>query len=160
MTTPIGAVPASSITAARAWIFTHLQTTLTPDPTSPTSELLVADGDPGPYQPDDIVSVGEVHQTYAPESGVGSGGPGWLREEYQLHITVDVYRGGDNPAGTFARARALADLVVAVVRSDPSLGGAVDRARPAGAAHTTGWDDEHRGRHVSIDLTIDCLKII
>ncbi|AUG78093.1 hypothetical protein CFP65_3293 [Kitasatospora sp. MMS16-BH015] len=160
MTTPLGAIPASSITAARAWILARLQAVLTPDPASPSSELLVCDGGPGPYQPDDIVSLGDTHQTYAPESGVGSGGAGWLREDYQLHITVDVYRGGDNPDATFARARTLADLVVAVVRSDPSLGGAVDRARPATAAHSTGWDEAHSGRHVEIDLTVDCLKTI
>ncbi|MEY9944889.1 hypothetical protein [Kitasatospora sp. GAS1066B] len=153
-------IPTSSIPAARTWLYAQLLATLTPDPLSTTSQLLVCLDEPGPFQPDDIVSVGEVHQTYSPESGVGSGGPGWLREDYQLHITVDVFRGGDDPAGVFARARLLADQVVAVVRADPSLGGAVDRARPASASHTAGWDDEHRGRHVSIDLVVDCLKTL
>ncbi|MFJ2575968.1 hypothetical protein [Kitasatospora aureofaciens] len=160
MTTPIGVIPASSIPAVRAWLLAQLQANLTADPLSKSSELLVCLDEPGPYQPDDIVSIGEVHQTYSPESVVGSGGAGWLREDYQLHVTVDVYRGGDDPAGTFLRARALADLVVAVVRSDPSIGGAVDRARPTSATHTASWDDEHRGRHVSIDIVVDCLKTL
>lgn len=155
MTTPIGDIPASSIPAARAWILSGVQTQLALD-----KGVLVCLDEPGPYQPDDIISIGDVHQTYSPESAVGSGGPHWLREDYTITVTIDVYRGGDDPAGSFARARQLADLVVAVVRSDPSLGGAVDRGRPGVATHTSAWDDDHKGRHVVIELGIDCLKTL
>lgn len=155
MTTPIGDIPASSIPGARAWLLAGLQAQI-PE----SSGALVCLDVPGPYEPDEIVCVGEVQQTYSPESVVGSGGPGWLREDYTVTVTVDVYRGGDDASGTFLRARQLADLVVAVVRSDPSLGGAVDRARPSTASHTAGWDDEHKGRHVVIELGIDCLKTL
>lgn len=155
MTTPIGDIPASSIPAARNWILAGLQTQLASD-----TAVLVCLDTPGPYQPDDIVSVGDVQQTYSPEQTVGSGGPGWLREDYTVTVTVDVYRGGDDPASTFARARQLADLVVAVVRSDPSLGGAVQRARPGSVQHTSEWDDDHKGRHVVIEIGIECLTLL
>ncbi|AEW94597.1 MULTISPECIES: hypothetical protein [Streptomycetaceae] len=160
MTTPVGQIPASSIPAARAYLLAQIQANTTADPASPSSELLVCLDEPGPYQPDDIISIGDVHQTYSPEATVGSGGSHWLLETYTITITVDVYRGGDDPAGVFSRARSLADLVVAVVRSDPSLGGAVDRGRPGGVTHEVRWDDEHKGRHCVIEIAIECLKTL
>lgn len=154
MTTPIGNIPNSSITAARNWILAGVQANIS------DASVLVCLDSPGPYQPDDIVSVGDVHQQYDPANVVGNGGAHWLTESYTVTVTVDVFRGGDDAAGAFLRARTLADLVVAVVRSDPSLGGAVDRARPASAAHSGEWDDEHQGRHSVIEIGIDCLKTL
>ncbi|MEV5953730.1 hypothetical protein AB0M11_08125 [Streptomyces sp. NPDC051987] len=155
MTTPIGNIPASSIPAARTWIFQGLQTQL-----AGVQNILVCLDEPGPYQPDDIISVGDVHQQYSPESVVGSGGSHWLREDYTITVTVDVYRGGDDAAAVFARARQLADLVVAVVRSDPSLGGAVDRGKPGTVQHTSGWSEDHKGRQAVVEIGIDCLKTL
>lgn len=155
MTTPIGNIPASSIPAARSWILAGLQAQLASSP-----KVLVCLDDPGPNQPDDIVSVGDVTQTYSPESTVGTGGPGWLREDYTITVTVDCFRGGDVASEVFAAARTLADLVVAVVRSDPSLGGAVARARPGTVQHAGEWDEEHMGRHVVIDVGVDCMKTL
>jgi hypothetical protein len=158
MTTPIGDIPASSIPAARTWIFDGIQAQLAAE-----TAVLVCLDEPGPYQPDQIICVGDVHQQYNPENVVGSGGAYWLREDYTITVLVDVYRGGDEPAQAFARARQLADLVVAVVRSDPSLGGAVDRAKPGMAQHTSGWaEDSHgaSGRQTVIEIGIDCLKTL
>lgn len=154
MTTPVGDIPASSIPAARTWIFDGVQAQIT-DPA-----VLVCLDEPGPYLPDDIICVGDVHQQYSPESVVGSGGSHWLREDYTITVTVSVFRGGDDAAGVFARARQLADLVVAVVRSDPSLGGAVDRGKPGTAQHTSGWTEDHKGRMTEIEIGIDCLKTL
>lgn len=163
MTTPIGNIPSSSVPAALAWLLAGLQANIAPDPAA--DGLLVCLGEPGTYQPMDIVYLGDVHQTYAPQSTVGSGGPQWLREDYQVTVTVDCYRGGDDQLAVLTRARAIADLVVATVRSDPSLGGAVDRAKPASAVHTYGWapaDDQHAagGRRAEIVIVIDCLKTL
>ncbi|MET7982524.1 hypothetical protein [Streptomyces sp. NPDC005281] len=155
MTTPIGDIPASSIPAARMWIFNGLTAQL-----ADSKGVLVCLDGPGTYQPDEIINIGDVHQQYSPENTVGSGGAYWLREDYTITVTVDVYRGGDDPVGTFARARALADLVVAVVRSDPSLGGAVDRGKPGSATHTNGWTEDHKGRQAVIEIGIDCLKTL
>jgi hypothetical protein len=155
VTTPIGDIPASSIPAARTWIFNGLQMQL-----AGAENLLVCLDEPGTFQPDDIISVGEVHQQYSPENVVGSGGPYWLREDYTITVTVDCFRGGDDPVTVFARARQLADLVVAVVRSDPSLGGAVDRGKPGTVTHTSGWSEDHKGRQTVIEIGIDCLKTL
>jgi hypothetical protein len=155
MTTPIGNIPASSIPAARTWIFNGLQTQL-----ASVKNVLVCLDEPGTFQPDDIICVGDVHQQYNPESVVGSGGAYWLREDYTITVTVDVYRGGDDAATVFARGRQLADLVVAVVRSDPSLGGAVDRGKPGTVQHTSGWSEDHKGRQSVVEIGIDCLKTL
>jgi len=164
MTTPINQIPASSIPAARSYLFTQLQALLTADTTDANASLLVCMDGPSTDIPEDVVSVGDVHQTYSPESNVGSGGSHWLREDYTITVEIQVVRGTDDSTVTFARARALADLVIALVRSDPSLGGAVDRARPAAVTHETGWAKDQSGqtigRHTSIDIGIDCLKTL
>ncbi|MGW1892143.1 hypothetical protein ACWCP6_18065 [Streptomyces sp. NPDC002004] len=155
MSTPIEDIPSSSIPAARSWILAGIQAQL-----ATSKGVLVCLDEPGTYQPDEIVSVGDVHQQYSPENVVGSGGAYWLREDYTITVIVDVFRGGDDPAAVFARARQLADVVVAVVRSDPSLGGAVDRAKPASVQHTSGWTEDHKGRQTVIEIGIDCLKTL
>lgn len=155
MTTPIEDIPASSIPAARAWILAGVQAQL-----ADQTDVLVCLDEPGPNLPDDIVCVGEVEQTYGPLDIVGSGGRLWLTEEYSVTVTVSVFRGGDDAVGVFLRARQLADLVVAVVRSDPSLGGAVDRGRPGRASHSSNWTEDHTGRLCEIELSIDCLKAL
>jgi hypothetical protein len=155
VSTPIGDIPASSIPAARTALLAGLQEQLAGQP----AVLVCLDG-PGTNLPDEIVSVGEVRQTYSPQSTVGSGGPGWLREDYTITVTVAVYRGGDDATAVFLRAQQLTDLVAAVVRADPSLGGIVDRARPATAEYTAGWSDDHSGRNVLVDIGIDCMNTL
>lgn len=152
MTTPIADIPASSIPAARGYLFDNLSAQLLG-----VGNLLVCYDEPGPNLPDDIICVGEVQQTYSPEQTVGSGGRFWLREDYTITVTVSVYRGGDDALGVFARARELADLVVAVARADPSFGGAVDRGRPGALSHQSGWTEDHNGRLCEIAIGIDCM---
>lgn len=160
MTTPIGDIPASSIPAARNYLYNQLQSLLTADPNDSTASLLVCLDGPNTSIPEDVVSVGDVHQNYAPESSVGSGGPHWLREDYTITVEIQVSRGTDDSSVTFARARYLADQVVALVRSDPSLGQVVDRARPAAVSHTTEWQESGHGRQTFIELGIECLKTL
>lgn len=160
MTTPIDQIPASSIPAARSYLFTQLQTLLTPDTNDTSASLLVCMDGPNTDIPEDVVSVGDVHQDYSPESNVGSGGSHWLREDYTITVDIQVIRGTADSTVTFARARALADLVVALVRSDPSLGGVVDRARPGAVTHETGWAEGGHGRQTDIHIGIACLKTL
>jgi len=85
-------IPTSSAPAARLWLFTQLSAQITPDPSNPDARLIVVYDEPGPDQPEDIVSVGAVHRTVKAKRLVGGGGPGWLDESYTVEITVDVYR--------------------------------------------------------------------
>lgn len=153
-------IPSSSIPAARRYLFDQLTAQLTTDPDFPKAQLLVVYDQPGPFQPDDIVSIGKVSRQVAVNSLVGSGGAGWLEERYQVEVIVDVFRGGDYAQAAFERAVAVVDGVCAAVRGDPSLGGAVLEARPSSGTYESEWDDEHKGRHCVGTVEVDCYQRI
>lgn len=145
-------IPASTVPAAVGYIYDHIVAGVT-DP-----DVLVSYGPPGPNQPDDIIAVGtDIGAEEVPYQMVSGGGAGWLDETYDINIVVSVFRGGDEPRAVLERAYALADIVATVVRGDPSLGGAVVLAHPAGvAASTVGWDGDGKGRIVDLNITIRC----
>jgi len=118
--------------------------------------VLVCYDEPGPNQPDDIVMVGDVERLVAPYQMVGSGQAGWLDEEYTVEVVVSCYRGGDDARTVFERACVLADQVVYVTRSDPSLGGAVVLAHPQTVRYGSQWDDKHLGRIVTVTVDVRC----
>jgi hypothetical protein len=153
-------IPSSTAPAARRWLYAQLNSALTPDPLSPQSSLLVCYDEPGPNQPDDIVSIGPVARTFEPGSFVGNGEAGWLKERYTITVTIDVFRGGDDAQATYERSQALADGVVAAVRADLTLGGAVLTATPLADNAEGEWDQEHLGRHVTSTIEISCLAYI
>jgi len=146
-------IPTSTVPQVKAYLFTQLQSTLTAEQ---GSSLLVCCDEPGPYEPDDIVSVGDVTtRTTVPLAMVGSGGAGWLVETYSLEIVVDCYRGGDNPQAVAERAWSLIGQVETVVRTDPSCGGLVIEARPGECRSESAWDEQHKGRRVRVTVAVD-----
>lgn len=153
-------IPASTAPAVRQFFFDQLTASLTPDMFYKDSRLLVCYDTPGPDEPDDVVSVGKVERQFSIASMVGGGGAGWLDEKYSLTITVDVFRGGDDPQYVYSRAATLMDAVVQLIRTDPSLGGLVLIARPDRHSAEVDWDDKGLGRHCTAELTIECLQRI
>jgi hypothetical protein len=153
-------IPASSAPTVRQWMFDNFTAQLTPDPISTTSSLLVCFDEPGPGQPDDIVSVGKTHNNIGVLALVGGGGAGWLDERYIVEITVDVYRGGDDAQAAYVRCSALCDALVAVVRTDPSLGGRVLQARPHSIAIDVEEEQAHLGRRATGLVEIECFNRI
>jgi hypothetical protein len=143
-------IPASTVPAAKLYLYTQI-TALIND-----AAVLVAYDPPSTYQPDDIVMVGAVDRQVVPYQMVGSGGAGWLDETYQIEVVVSVFRGGDNARTAFERACTLADQVVYVVRSDPSLGGAVVVAHPEVSRYEPAWEEDHKGRLVTVTIPINC----
>lgn len=144
-------IPASTMATAVGYLLDHI-TTAVNDPA-----VLVTYGPPGPNQPDDIIAVGtSVATETTPYQMVGSGQAGWLDERYDVVVVVSVYRGGDNGRTVLERAAVLTDMVVAVVRTDPSLGGAVIVAHPSVASFEPSFDAEHKGRVVDATVTISC----
>lgn len=138
-------VPVSTIPGVKGYVFDQLvaRAELIGD------TILVCYDEPGPYQPDDIVSVGDVARTVEPVGMVGSGGQGWLGEKYRLDVTVDCFRGGDDARTVFERACALADVVVDAVRLDPSLGGRVIESYPSTGSYQSDWlTHEETGAHM------------
>lgn len=143
-------IPASSIPAAKLFLFNGIVSLIN------DTAVLVAYDEPGPNQPDDIVMVGGVDRQVAALQMVGSGQAGWLDETYTIDVVVSVFRGGDDARTAFERACVLADQVVYVVRTDPSLGGAVVVAHPEASRYEPAWDDDHRGRLVTVTIPIYC----
>ncbi|PJN22419.1 hypothetical protein [Kitasatospora sp. CB02891] len=161
-------IPASSVPAARLWLFKALAAQLTPDSGlvngqghygDPNASLLVCLDEPGTYQPADIVSVGRVARDISVSSMVGSGGAGWLEEHYTIAIVIEVAR-GDDAQSAFERAADLVDQVVAVVRTDPTLGGTVLVARPTTNTIDVLWASDHTGRVGQAELSITCMQRI
>jgi len=146
-------IPVSTAPAVKAYLFTQLQANIT---AASGSSLLVCYDEPGPYEPDDIVSVGDVTaRNTAQLAMVGSGGAGWLIENYSLEVVVDCFRGGDDPQTVDERAWALIGQVEAVVRTDPSCGDLVVEARPGQCRSESMWDDAHKGRRVRAAVAVD-----
>ena len=143
----MGTIPTSTAPAARQWLYDQCTAELPTDPNNPNASLLVCFDEPGPYEADDIVAIGEVVRSFEPGAFVGGGGAKWLKERYSVMVTIDVYRGGDYANVVYARAQALADGVVNVVRSDLSLGGNVLVAKPVLDSGKGEWDPQHLGRH-------------
>jgi len=144
------AIPASTVPAAVTYIHSHITTAIN------DAAVLVSYGPPGTNQPDDMIVVGNVNREVGPIQMVGSGQAGWLDEIYTIDVIASVFRGGDNGQTVMERAAALADVVVAVVRTDPSLGGAVIVAYPTTVDYEQNWDDQHKGRVVDATVTIRC----
>jgi hypothetical protein len=153
-------IPVSTAPAVRAWLLAQATATLTADPLSAASQLLVCLDDPGTYQPDDIVKIGDVTNAFKVNSLVGSGGDGWLEERYSVDVDVEVFRGNDDPQAVSERAYLLAAGVIACVRADPSLGGNVLVAEPTSADYTGTVSDDHAGRIGSLTLKIECYQRI
>jgi hypothetical protein len=153
-------IPSSTTTAVRQYLFDQLTAALTPDPLYKDSGLIVCFDTPGPDQEDDIVSVGKVEREIKATAVVGGGGAGWLEERYSVTITFDVYRGGDDAQAVYSRAQFLADAVIAIVRTDPSLGGLVLISHPSRHSSEVDWDENHLGRHCTAELDIECFQRI
>ncbi len=92
------------------------------------TDVLVCYGEPGKYQPDDIIAVTDVSSSH--ELQVIA--PTRPREEtLTVTVVVSCYRGGDDPTGALQqivteRAYALLGLVEDYVKvTDPSIGGTV-----------------------------------
>ena len=143
-------IPVSTVTSAMAFLFSGITSAIN------DSEVLVSYGIPGPGQPDDIVYIGSVDRTATPYQMVGSGQAGWIDEQYDVEVVISSFRGGDDSRAVFERATSLADTVISVVRTDPSLGGVVQLAYPSDVSYVPAWDNDHKGYSTDVTLTIRC----
>lgn len=155
-------IPVSTVPSALAYLNTEIAAAYADDPLA--SQILVTFIDPGdgPDVPNDIIALGEVVRTVEPVSLVGSGGQGWLNEEYEIECTVSSWTGsgpeqGDNtiPLAMIARAWQLVAYVETAIRTDPSLGDLVNVAYPmAATAPVVGWTEKPVGLAAEITFRI------
>lgn len=150
-------IPISSVPAARSWLVTTLQASLTAES---GSGLYVGSAPPGTNIPNDGVVVGRVDRSIDISSLVGGAGKGFLNEAYSIAVEIEVLRGGDNPDLAFDRATALADGVISAVRTDPTMGGSVLWAKPTASTCEVDWSDDHMGRLASATVQISCFQRI
>lgn len=146
-------IPASTIPAVRSQLLSLL--TATCSPVSPYT-LLVSNGQLGVFKPDDEIIIGDVVATFEGMAMVGSGGAGWLREDYDVRIEIGVFRPGDDAAAVWTRVTDLVYTAQQQVRDDPSLGGLVIQAVPARAEFRDGWDTRRAGRIVEALFDVHC----
>lgn len=147
----------STVPAVKAALFNGIKTQIA------DSSVLVSYDEPGEFQPDDIVVIGNVSRSVEVHAMVGSGGTGWLEETYTVDIVISVYRGGDDPQTVFERACTLAAAVETFVRNDPYLGlnaSGVIVSWPIQAEYVGEWEEDHRGRMCTVNLQIHVLARI
>jgi hypothetical protein len=141
-------IPVSTVDTVRDYLVTNITTQIA------DTSVLVCYDEPGTYQPDDIVTVGDVAQTAEIHAFMGSGGAHWLEESYRVAVTISVYRANDDAQTTWKRAKALSDIVDVLVRTDPTLGGVVQIAYPSAAKFEATVVGNHAGRSVTVTKEI------
>jgi len=124
--------------------------------------LVVCYDKPGQYRPPEIIAIGKIYDRRVDGFAmVGSGGAGWLKEEYEFEVTVDVFRPGESlVVDAYNRAWALMSVVENVVRIDPSLGGLVIRSRPDRSYDDSEWERDGKGWIVSVTTRFTVLAQI
>lgn len=153
-------IPSSTAPAVRQWLYDQCTAQLAPDPVNTRASLLVCFDQPGPNEPDDIVAIGAVRRQLKVASMVGGGGAGWLDESYTVAIVIDVFRAADSGQVAYSRAMDLANAVIALVRTDLTLGGHVIQAKPTGDDAEVEWDSEHGGKRATVTVEIECVMRI
>lgn len=143
-------VPVSTVPAVKAYLLGALKVR------SDLADLAEAIqyGPPTTAMNDDMILLDAARGAFEVDRMVGGGGQWWMDESYSLDILIWIHRGDDDPQACEERAFAVAASVVDTLRQDPSLGGLVTQASPAGFEMDGDWDDEHLGRHVKFALTV------
>lgn len=143
-------IPASTVPLATGYLFDNIKVAVN-DPA-----VRIWYGPPPPGTTGDAIVIEGITKEISVSSMVAGGGAGWLDEIYTIELNVWVYRGGDNGQPVMERASVLADIVIAVVRTDPSLGGAVLVAQPTVVEYIPTLDEDHRGILVEARVSIRC----
>lgn len=138
----------SSVPAAVAYLLSHITTQVN------DSTVRIQQGTPGTDQPPDMILIGDVVNRQLVIDTLGDS----VNEHYEITLEVSSYNGDDVVSTVFSRAYTLADAVVAVLRADPTLGGAVAScaAEPVIADATVDWDDTGKGRLAKVLFQVTC----
>ncbi len=129
----------STAPAVKAYLVAAIKAVMDADIGSGDPVVLVSYNEAGNNLPDDFIWVGKVTRTFAPNRFIGSGGPGWGIEKYEIDINLSVLHGALNPQPCEERAWHLVALIEQAVRNDPSCGGRVIVAVPTTSDVEAGW---------------------
>ncbi|GAC1373715.1 MAG: hypothetical protein NVSMB4_00570 [Acidimicrobiales bacterium] len=143
----------SSVPAAVAYLLANIVTQVA------DTKVLIEQGTAGTNNPNDMILVGEtVNRTLTFDDLTTATATGAVAEHFTITVRCSSFLGGDTPGVAFSRVYVLADAVVAVLRSDPTLGGAVAScaAEPVVADATDDWDVTGKGRLAEILFQVTC----
>lgn len=142
-------IPVSTVPAVKAALKTALE-----GRSELANIVLVEYGPATTWLADEMILLGGTQGRMSVARMVGSGGAGWLDEDYVLSVSVLLFRGEDDAQAAEARLHALAAVVFDTVRLDPSIGGLVTQAEPSTFTTELAWDDEHLGIQDRCDIGI------
>lgn len=142
----------STIPAAKQALFDRLAARIT--------DAGVSYGTPPSWQPNRLVWVGEANRDVAPSAMVGSGGTGWLREDYTIDIHIRVSLQATNGAVVDVAAYEILAAVEDAIRDDPSLGGVVAVARPSGSTEDQTAEQQKGRMACHLILAVHCTATI
>jgi hypothetical protein len=124
-------IPVSTVPAAVAALTSQIQTQVNTDPAAST--ILVIAGQEGSDAPDDLIIVARnIQRRVTERTFIGDLSAQSLEETYTIDVLCSSWSGDPDPVANMNRAWVLAGYVETAVRTDPSLGGIVLIARPAG----------------------------
>lgn len=154
-------IPVSIAKGAKAWLYGQLQAAFEGWTCDTGAPLMVSYDEPGKNQPNDIVAVRSLKRRLDAGGMVGSMGAGAVYDTVELDVVASVFRGGDIAQACFERACDLVDVIVSVVRADPSMGGLVTVARVADIdIPEAGWTENHAGRLTEAVVTVTASAFI
>jgi hypothetical protein len=126
-------VPVSTVPAVLAVLKVDIIDQVQPGPSG--DAVLVCFGEPAQYSPNDIIQINvNVRRTVKPQVFMGSYDTFSLQEDYQIEVLCSSWSGSTDVLAPMNRAYELNSYVETAVRSDPTFGGLVDDAHPAGTS--------------------------
>jgi hypothetical protein len=126
-------IPVSTVPAAISALLAQTQTQVAND--SDAGTILLIEGQEGDDRPDDIIIIGtNIHRTVTWEAFIGTADLDALGEVYEIESMVSCWSGDSDPVAIKVRAWQLVGYIETGVRTDPSLGGLVVVAQPAGTS--------------------------
>lgn len=127
-------IPVSTVPSAISALLAQTQVQVDTDPSAST--ILLIEGQEGMDDRGDIIIVGtDVRRTVTWQNFIGTADLDALDEVYEIDSLVSCWTGDSDPVPLKVRAWQLVGYIETGVRTDPSLGGLVEVAQPAG---TTG----------------------
>ncbi len=129
----------STAPAVKAYLVAAIASVMDQDAAAGDPNVLVSYNEPGNNLPDNVVWLGKVTRTFAPNRFIGSGGQGWGIEKYEIDINLSVLHGAMDPQPCEERGWHVIALIEQAVRADPSCGGRVIVAVPTVSDLETVW---------------------
>ena len=154
MTTPAP----SNVKGAVSWLITQAQAGIAQ---APDHDLYVGYGEPmGAGAPDDIVFLEDVQSdsTMIGMRTTSLANP--LEELLVISLSVSAFRANDEGQACFERCADLLNTIVAIVRTDPTMGGNVLTAHPQTVTYPTPRESDNAlGRVCETTLVIEAMGI-